>query len=65
MGHAGYINKTRTLCHPTKEEWRQAVLEYHDISYIKKILYGPEETPIDSKYLSNKSYVKPFQKVLL
>ena len=60
MVHTGHINETITLCLPTEEEWSQTTPEDHDLSYIKHILYGLEETPFDSKKLSNKGYVKPF-----
>ena len=65
MVHVGHIKKTTTPTLPTNKEWRQATSEDHDIRYIKRILSSLEETPIDSTYLRNKGYVKPFQKVHL
>ena len=59
--NAGNINKTKTLPLPIEEEWRQATSEDHDLRYIKKTLFSPEETPIDPKYLRNKGYVKHSQ----
>ena len=47
--HAGMINKTTTLTLPTEEEWIQDTSKDHDIGYIKRILYIPEETPIVPK----------------
>ena len=49
MVHAGQINETTTLPLPTEEEWRQATSEDHDLVYIKRVLSGPEETPIEPK----------------
>ena len=46
--HAGQINKTTTLPLPIEEYWRQATSEDHDLIYIKRILLGPEDTPIDT-----------------
>ena len=42
MVHAGYINKTTTLHLPLEEEFRQAILEDHDLRYINIILSSPE-----------------------
>ena len=39
--------------------------DYHDLGYIKNILFSPEETPVNPKELRYKGYVKPFQKVCL
>ena len=47
--NAGQINETKTLYLPTEEEWRQATAEDHDIRYIKIILSGMEETPVEPK----------------
>ena len=49
MVHEGYIKKTTTLPLPNEEEWRQATSEDHDLGCIKRVLYSPEETPIDPK----------------
>ena len=58
----GQINETATILLPTEEEWSQNTAEDHDLKYIKRILSGLEETPVDPKELSKKGYVKPFQK---
>ena len=60
MVHAGQINKTTTPPLPTDKEWRQAIPEDSDLGYIQRILYSPEEKPIDPKELINMVYVKPF-----
>ena len=49
MAHARHINETTTLYITTEEEWSQATSEYHDLRYIKRILFGLEETLIDTK----------------
>ena len=43
------INKTTTLCLNTEEGWRKATPENHEIGYIKRILYGLEQTNINPK----------------
>ena len=60
--HKGQINKTTTLCLPTEAYWSQATAQGHDPKYIKIILSGPQETPINPKELRNKWGVKIFQK---
>ena len=49
MVHVVHINEIAALPLPTEEEWRQATSEDHDLRYIKKTLFSPEETPIDPK----------------
>ena len=62
MVHAVHTNETTTLCIYTEEEWRQATPEDHDLGYNKNILSVTQETKIHTKELSNKGYVKPFEK---
>ena len=59
------INDTTTLCISKVEERRQATLEDHDIRYIKSILSGLDKTPVDTKELINKGYIKHFHKEIL
>ena len=62
MVHVGYINENKTLCIPKEEDCRKATSEDNYLGYIKNILAGTEETPIDPKKLNNKGCVNPFSK---
>ena len=44
-----HINKTKTVCIPTEEEWRQATSDDYDIKYINYILPGMEGKPVGAK----------------
>ena len=45
----GHIRETTTLCIPTEEYLRQSTAYNHDLIYIKNVLSGTEDTPIEPK----------------